>query len=214
VRTGIRLLINAESDMVVVGEGTDGSEAMRLVDETKPDVLILDLAMPKQNGLQTIASIRKAFPQLRILVFTMHDDAAYLRSVLAMEGTGYVLKTAEDRELLTAVRTVASGRVYVNASLRSNLHEAIASRKSGQARGSLESLAQLLGEREREVLQLVAAGYTNQEIGDRINLSVKSVETYRARLMEKLGLHSRAELVRYALDCGLLGSVEPGMSRH
>lgn len=209
LRAGLRALINAKPDMEVVGEAADGPGAVKLVRDQRPDVLILDLAMPKQSGLQAIGNIKQTCPQTRILVLSMYDDPPYLRSVLAAGGAGYVLKTAADTELLTAIRLVAKGGVYVNTTLSQTASTADLSSKAGKARGDLKVVTDLLSERELEVLQLVAEGHTNHEIANHLKLSEKSVETYRARVMEKLELRSRAELVRYALECGLLAADKP-----
>lgn len=207
LRAGLRLLVNAERDMEVVGEASDGIEAIHLVRDCRPDVLLLDLAMPRQTGLEAIAGIRQTAPHTRVLILTSHDNTAYLRSVLAAGAAGYVLKAAADTELLSAIRAVAKGGVYVNTTVQHAADDMEARRRpADRSRDDVDAVSRLLSEREREVLQFVAEGHTNQEIADMLKLSVKSVETYRKRLMEKLGLRSRAELVRLALHCGLLSS--------
>jgi two-component system response regulator NreC len=204
LRAGLRMLIAAQPDMEVVAEAADGQEALRKAVETRPDVVIMDLTMPGSGGIQAIERIRQEVAGTRVLVLTMHDVPAYLRSALAAGASGYVVKRAADAELLSAIRNVHRGRTVLDPTLavmlvRGGLRK---SETPAPPRGS----ADLLSPREREVLELVAQGYTNQQMADRLGLSVKTVETYRSRLVEKLGLQSRADLVRYALDSGLFGS--------
>jgi DNA-binding NarL/FixJ family response regulator len=213
LRAGLRILINTQPDMEVVGEAADGSEAVRKAVETEPNVALMDITMPASGGIKAIERIRQECPQTRVLVLTMHDDIAYLRSALAAGGSGYVVKKAADSELLSAIRAVHKGHMFVDlASDRINVQDVLVSRAvKAQTRlgGGPKSL---LSQREREVLHLVAQGYTNQQVADRLCLSVKTVETYRSRLVEKLELRNRADLVRYALEIGLLGpgKIPPG----
>jgi len=206
LRAGLRLLINAQPDMEVVGEAADGAEAVAQARALQPQVLTLDLAMPGNSGVDTITQLRRECPHTRVLVLTMHDDPAYLRAVLAAGGSGYVVKTAADTELLSAIRAVHQGRTFVNLSLTDSVVQTVVGSPPGSA-------LEVLSAREREVVTLLAQGFTNQEAADRLFLSVKTVETYRARLMSKLGLASRADLVRYALETGLLGSNYPKLER-
>lgn len=201
LRAGLRMLIGAQSDMEVVGEAADGDEAIRKTLEIRPDVALIDITMPGSGGIKAIERISEACPPTRVLVLTMHDVPAYLRSALAAGASGYVVKRAADSELLSAIRAVHRGRTVLDPALAAMVVQGALGKKAagGQA-------ASLLSPREREVLGLVAQGYTNQQIADRLGLSVKTVETYRSRLVEKLGLRSRADLVRYALDSGLFGS--------
>lgn len=202
LRAGLRALISAQHDMDAVGEACNRHEAEDGIAETKPDVALMDLSMPG-SGIEAIRSVGKRTPQTRVLVLTAHEEAGYVRAAVAAGATGYVVKTAVDSELLAAIRAVASGRTFMDLSLASHVAQEslLAARTSlGNAGGALS----LLTGREREVFEFVAEGYTNREVSRDLGLSVKSVETYRARLMEKLGLCSRAELVRYALECGLL----------
>ena len=203
LRAGLRVLIGAQPDMDVVGEAADGEEAVQRVAETRPDVALVDITMPGSSGIKAIERIRQTCPATRVLVLTMHDVPAYLRSALAAGATGYVVKRAADSELLSAIRGVHRGRTVLDPALATAVVQGAIGRKAtvGQPGGP----AGLLSPREREVLDLVAQGYTNQQIADRLGLSVKTVETYRSRLVEKLGLRSRADLVRYALDSGLFG---------
>jgi two-component system, NarL family, response regulator NreC len=198
LRAGLRSLLAAQDDMEVVGEAVDGRDAVQKAVDMQPDVLLLDLSMPNEGGLATLRAVRDRCPHTRILVLTMHDDRAYLRSVLEAGGAGYLVKRAADTELLTALRTVHSGGSYVDVSLGSELlQEVLGDPPEAPA-------PEVLSARERQVLELVAMGHTHKEIATALSVSVKTVETYRLRLGEKLGLRSRAELVRYAIDLGLL----------
>ena len=210
VRAGIRMLINAQPDMEVVGEAADGHEALRQAREANPDVLTLDLTMPGGGGLKTLEGFRQACPQTRVLVVTMHEDPAYLRAALAAGGSGYVVKSAADGELLTAIRALAQGRTFVSMKLTDSDADQVLGHQATSTQSPPRARASLLSPREQDVLKLVAQGYTNQEVGTRMHLSVKTIETYRARLMDKLGLHSRADLTRYALEMGLLSGKDEG----
>ena len=209
IRAGLRALINAQADLEVIGEAKDGAEALEVACQTQPDVVLLDLSMPSHGGLPAIASIRKTCPHTQVLVLTMHNDPAYLRLVLAAGGAGYVVKTAADTEVLTAIHAVAQGRTFVDMSFGQHLAAAALDREQPGSGLVQERSLLLLSAREREVLDLVAHGHTNQEVAERLKLSVKSVETYRARLMDKLHLKSRADLVRFALENGLFDPEKP-----
>lgn len=205
LRSGLRLLINGQPDMEVVGEAADGLEAEQRIPATAPDVALIDLSMPSHDGFHAIRQVSRASPATRVLVLTMHDDPGYLRLALSAGAAGYVVKTAVDSELLTAIRTVAQGRTFVDLSCdpdRMFADPPAADRN--RMRRPTDPPDQPLSRREREVLTHVARGFTNQEIAAQLKLSAKTVETYRARLMVKLGLRSRADLVRYALDHGVL----------
>jgi DNA-binding NarL/FixJ family response regulator len=194
------MLIGSQRDLDVVGEASDGDEAVRKAVALRPDVALVDISMPGSGGIKAIERIREAAPATRVLVLTMHDMPAYLRAALAAGASGYVVKRAADSALLAAIRDVHRGRTVLDPALAASVVQ------SGlRRRGATTSPTTPLSPREREVLELVAQGYTNQQIADHLGLSVKTVETYRARLVEKLGLQSRAELVRYALDSGLFG---------
>jgi len=199
LRAGLKALINAERDMQVVGEAANGEEAVQLTDQLRPDVVVMDISMPVKDGLQATAEISATASQTRVLVLTMHAEEQYLLKVLEAGGSGYVLKHSADTELMEAIRTVHRGEAYLYPSATRLLLEAYqkGDRAHAPAGGTLS-------EREAEVLRLTAAGYSNSEIGGQLYLSPKTVDTYRQRIMEKLGLHHRAELVRYALDTGLL----------
>jgi two-component system, NarL family, response regulator NreC len=203
LRAGLRMLINAQADMEVVGEASTGEEGVRQARALKPDVVLMDITMPGAGGIEATCRIVRDCPGVRVLALTMHDDAAYLRSVLAAGASGYVLKRSADTELLSAIRLTHRGETYLEASLAGVVVQEALGRKARQTEAAP---GEALSDREREVLRLVAQGHTNQHVADRLSLSIKTVETYRARLMTKLGLKTRADLVRYALSAGLLTS--------
>ena len=206
LRAGLRLLINTQPDMTVVAEAGEGAEAVRLASETKPDVAVMDITMPVMGGIEAIEQVRKVVPQTQILVLTMHDDTAYLRSALAAGASGYVVKKSADSELISAINAVHRGQMFVDlASSSGAIQEALLDR-SNKDQGHPGDPKSLLSQREKAVLRLVAEGYTNQQAADRLCLSVKTIETYRMRLAEKLGLRTRADLTRYALEIGLIGA--------
>lgn len=204
LRSGLRMLISAEPDLDVVGEAGDLRQAIAHAATLRPDVITLDLSMPGGSGVASVERLREAAPSARVLVLTMHDDPAYVRAAVAMGAAGYVNKSAADTELITAIRAVARGRVFIDT--RQGGFAEIMGAAPGDQPGS--SPLSELSERERLVLIDVAQGHTSQEIADRIGLSVKTVESYRARMMHKLGLKSRADIVRLAIESGLLA--DPG----
>jgi len=202
LRAGLRMLLNAQSDIDVVGEAVDGRDVTRKARELKPDVCLLDLSMPGPRSGNVIRGVLEASPKTRVLVLTMHDDAAYLRSALAAGASGYLVKKAADSELMSAVRAVHAGRTFVDLTYSVGGANLSLSRKSpGEGQRPKKLSAQ-----ERRVLQLLGEGHSNQQIADRIRVSVKTVETYRTRLSEKLGLRGRAELYRFAAESGILES--------
>lgn len=204
LRAGLRLLIEAQADMTCVGEAGDGIELLAQAERLQPDLVLLDLSMPRLGGLAALPEIRRKAPTARVLVLTMHADDEYLRQCLKAGAAGYVLKQAADQELLLAIRAVMRGEVYIHPAMTRALLDDLVGRSRDQAGAPRAEDA--LSEREAEVIKQVARGHTNQEIADRLGLSVKTVETYRARAMEKLGLANRAALVRYALEKGWLGT--------
>lgn len=205
LRAGLTALLNAEPDLTVVGEASDGSECLRVAQAVQPDVILLDINMPGMNGLEVLPLLRQSAPQSRVLVLTMHDDTTYLRQVLRTGGAGYVLKQAADKELLSAIRTVHSGGTFLHpAHTQALLNEPA----PGSAEAESDNRLTQLSEREQEVLTLIALGYSNKEIAEKLFLSVKTVETYKARIMEKLELTTRAALVRFALQHKLLDEPE------
>lgn len=198
LRSGLRLLIDAQQDMRVVGEAGTLHQAADTARSLSPDVITLDLSMPGPHGLAGIERLRAASPASKVLVLTMHEDASLVRSALAMGAVGYVVKSVADSELITAIRAVAGGRLFVDSG--SPNEQAPRERPAPTSGPPVDSLS----EREREVLIAIAKGFTNQQVADNLHLSVKTVESYRARLMKKLNLSNRADLVRLALEMGVL----------
>ncbi|HZQ04303.1 MAG TPA: response regulator transcription factor [Gaiellaceae bacterium] len=197
VRAGLRLLIDAEDDLETVGEAGDARTAIFEARSTAPDVILMDVVMPEQSGLEALPKLLHEHPETKVLILSMQDDPRYVREAFAAGASGYVLKEAADSELVTAIREVAAGGRYVHPELGARLIEA-------DAAAARRAEADPLSDREREVLRLLALGHTNQEIAKRLYISVRTAETHRAHIMQKLRLGSRAELVRYALAEGLL----------
>lgn len=200
LRSGLRLLLTSQNEFDVVGEASSGIETLSLAEQLQPDLILLDLSMPALGGLDALPALRKLVPAARILILTMHDDPQYLRQALKNGASGYVLKKAADSELLSAMRAVLHGEVYVHPSMMRILLEDMLP----ESQSANEDLWSSLSEREREVLKMVALGHTSAEIAEQLNLSAKTIETYRARGMEKLGLRTRAALVKFALQNGLI----------
>jgi two-component system response regulator NreC len=204
LRAGLAMLFNAQPDLDVIGEAGNGAEAVVLAQTAKPDVVVMDLTMGRHSGLEAIAALRRASPSTRVLVLSMHRDWSYVRAALAAGASGYVAKSAADAELLTAIRAVAQGRTFIDLAIDPALDEdTFGLVLTGEPSQTLLPLRRL-SRREREVLGRVAQGFTNAQVAEQLGLSVKSVETYRARLLEKLGLRTRAELVRFAFGSGML----------
>ena len=198
VRTGLRVLINKELDMEVVGEVSDATSTISSTSEFKPDIVVLDLSMPGGGGLRAIPRIHAACRSTRIVVLTMHDDPAYVRSVLATGGWGYVLKQSADVDVVRAIRMIQRGRRFIDSSVAASV---LAEFDPGKSHLQLSA-------RELDVVRYLAEGHSYKEIADRLHLSTKTVESYRARISQKLGFRTRAELVRYALMAGLLSEKE------
>jgi two-component system response regulator NreC len=200
MRSGLKLLLAAEDGIEPVGEAGSGQEAIFEARSTKPDVILLDVVMPDQTGLDVLPQLLHEHPETKVLVLSMQDDPEYVRQAFASGASGYVLKEAADTEVVAAIREVARGGSYVNPALGARLAAAEAESRRREEQDPLS-------EREREVLQLLALGHTNQEIAKQLFISVRTAETHRAHIMQKLGLSGRSELVRYALEHGL---IEPG----
>jgi two-component system response regulator NreC len=197
VRSGLHLLLDADDGIEVVGEAGDVRTAVFEARDKKPDVVLMDVVMPGQSGIEGLPLVLKEAPEAKVLVLSMQDDPRYVREAFAAGASGYVLKEAVDAEVVAAVREVASGGRYVHPALGARL---VAAEAEEQARVEADPLS----EREREVMRLLALGHTNQEIATMLYISVRTAETHRAHIMQKLRLSSRAELVRYAIDQKLL----------
>jgi two-component system response regulator NreC len=197
VRSGLRLLLAAEDDLDPVGEAGSAREAVFRARELKPDVILMDVAMPDGSGIEALPTLLHERPETKILMLSMQDDPQYVRQAFAAGASGYVLKEAADTEVVAAVREVARGGRYVHPELGARLVAA----ETAELRRAEEDP---LSDREREVLRLLALGHTNQEIAKQLYISVRTAETHRAHIMQKLRLQTRAELVRYALSQGLL----------
>lgn len=202
LRAGLRMLLDAEGDLSVVGEASNGTQALERVAELKPDVVLVDISMPETNGLEMLQEMLRISPSSRFLILTMHDDEGYLRKALSAGAAGYVLKQAANTELLSAIRVVHQGGTYLHQEHRSILFDAKAPLEMSQV--DEEDSYSLLSPREKEILYLIAMGFTNRQIAQKLYLSEKTVETYKSRLMTKLDLHSRTEIVRYALQRRLI----------
>lgn len=199
LRAGLKALLDAETDMRVVGEASTGEEALEKAKSLKPDVVVMDLSMPGMGGLEATRKIAE-MAQARVLVLTMHSEEEYLLPVLEAGGSGYVKKTSADEDLTNAIRTVARDEVFLYPNAAKLLLQGFRVRGEDDQPDPLEKLT----ERERDVLAMTAEGFSSSEIGERLFISPKTVDTYRSRIMEKLGLHHRSELVRFALNTGLL----------
>jgi DNA-binding NarL/FixJ family response regulator len=197
VRSGIRLLLSQEADLEPVGEAGTGREAVFQARALKPDVILLDVVMPDQTGLDVLPTLVHEHPDARVLLLSMQDDPRYVQEAFAAGASGYVLKEAADAEVVEAIREVAKGNRYVNAQLGARI---VAAAAEAERRAEADPLS----DREREVLRLLALGHTNQEIAKQLYISVRTAETHRSHIMQKLRLKTRADLVRYALAQGLL----------
>ena len=202
LRAGLRMLVDAQSDMEVVSEASDGEKAIETARATRPDVVLLDLTMPRVGGLKALQKMTQECRETRVLVLTMHDDPAYLRSALAAGASGYLLKRAVDAELIAAIRAVNRGGIFVDPRLAQILVQDVLA-KTGKRAGSTRPV-NILSPRELQVLKLVAMGYTSAQIAKHIFVGVKTIETYRSRFVEKLGLQTRSDVVRFAVQMGLL----------
>jgi len=199
VRTGLRALLQAEPSLELVGEATGGYEAIELLEETRPDILLLDISMPDLDGISVIKQIKPRFSDLHILILTIHEDQALLREAIQAGASGYILKRAAESELISAINIIMRGDMYVDpAMMRDLLDETVSPPRSQDEK--VESLTP----RETEVLTYIVQGYTNRQIGEELNISVRTVEGHRANLSGKLGLQSRVDLVRYAREHGLI----------
>lgn len=199
IREGLKMLINAQSDMEVVGEADDGDATLSQVASLEPDVAVIDISMPGPNGVVVTRGLRASCPNVRVIVLTVHRDRVYVRQVMSAGATGYVLKLARPGDFLQAIRTVAGGGIYIHPGVAEAVVETVA---EAIRRDELDRPA--LTPREIELLQLMAKGYNNKEISGRMEITVKSVETYKVRVMDKLGFRSRVQVIQFALHQGWL----------
>ncbi len=201
VRKGLRSLLEPVADIVVVGEAENGRDAVEQAERSNPDIVVMDHAMPVLNGLEATRQIKRRQPEIKILILTMHTNEEYVFQFLKAGASGYLVKQSAPDELVAAIRAIADGQSFLSPSISKSLIEEFVRQTQGQ--GTDDSYA-LLTEREREVLQLVAEGQTNNEIGDELHISVKTAAVHRTNIMNKLGLHSMADLTKYAIRKGII----------
>ena len=199
LRAGLRALLEDEPDFQVVGEAADGEEGLRQAEALKPDIVLMDISMPGVDGIEATRRVHASLPNTRVLLLTVHEDKSLLREAIQSGASGYILKRAVESELINAIRAVGRGELYVHPAMTRALLPDLPQEQAIQARSDS------LTAREVEVLKLIALGHTNRQIAEKLHLSIRTVETHRANLMDKLDLHSRVELVRYANQHGLLG---------
>ncbi len=201
LRAGLRMMLNAQPDFEVVGEAQDGRQAIQEAQKLQPDVILMDITMPDMNGIEATRQIKKLLPETKVLILTMHEHDEYVFQALRAGASGYMLKEAADTDLISALRVIQNGQFYLSPTAQSVMVGDYLQRvRTGEEKDSYSSLT----EREREILKLVAEGYTNNQIAERLIISPKTVDTHRTHVMDKLNLHSRAELVKYAMRRGLL----------
>jgi DNA-binding NarL/FixJ family response regulator len=207
VREGLRLLLEAESDIAVVGVAADGRQAVALTKKLDPDVVVMDIAMPLLNGLEATRQIRQALPGAKVLILSAHSDAAYIEQATAEGAVGFLLKQSSSHVLATAIREVRQGRTFFSPSIDRHLHNHY--HRTPHRAGLVKNPVDRLSSREAEVLQLIAEGQANKQVAAELGISVKTVEKHRQRLMEKLGIHDTAGLTRYAISAGIIESSVP-----
>jgi two-component system, NarL family, response regulator NreC len=200
LRQGLKLLLNAQSDMEVVGEASDGKTAVQEALKLKPHIVVMDVSMPELNGQQATMAIKKVLPDCKILALSRHNDSSYLQQLLQAGVSGYVLKQSDSAELLRAIRTVIKDELYLDPAITGKVVNSLL----GQAIKQTVQKSGVLTEREEDILRLIAQGYSNKDIAAHLNLSVKTVETHRTNAMIKLELKTRVDIVRYAMLCGWL----------
>ena len=201
LRAGLKMMLNAQPDMEVVGEAQDGRQALQEAQRLHPDIILMDITMPDMNGIEATKQIKRQIPDVKVLILTMHENDEYVYQALRAGASGYMLKEAADTELINALHVVQSGYFYLSPAAQSIMVGDYLQRvHAGEEKDSYSSLT----EREREILKLVAEGHTNNQIAERLVISPKTVDTHRTHIMDKLSLHSRAELVKYAMRRGLL----------
>ena len=210
LRSGLRMLLNAQADMKVVGEGEDGVRALEQVRSCKPDVLLADITMPGGSGIEIIGEVKRLSPRTKVVMLTMHAEAAYLHSALAAGAVGYVLKRSLDSDLVSAIRSAHEGKTVIDSSVTAHLVQKALGPKSRYKTAPQQSF-EMLSRRERQVFTLVAKGFTSEQIANRIFVGIKTVETYRARLLKKLRIKTRSEIVQFAIEAGLLAKTEDAL---
>ncbi len=198
LRAGLRALLNAEPDLEVIAEASDGNDVLRLANELRPDIVLLDISMPGPGGIEVTRQLKESLPELRVLILTAHEDESMLREAVQVGAAGYIIKRAVESELINAIHSVWRGDLYVHPAMTRALL-----RETSLFPVSAEPAVESLTPREIDVLRLIAKGYTNGQIAKELTLSVRTVESHRANLMGKLELRSRVELVRYAMEHGL-----------
>ena len=199
LRHGLRLLINSQPDMEVIGEASDGRSAVRQALDLRPDVIVMDVSMPQQNGLQAAEKLMKSYPRAKILALSRHNESCYIQQFLVTGASGYVLKQNDVQELFRAIRVVGEGGIYIDPAIAEKVVGYFHRVSSGRSKN-----ARALSEREEQALQLIAQGYSNKEVAAQLQLSVKTVETHKAHAMKKLDLHGRIDILRYAMLQGWL----------
>ncbi|HEY8530753.1 MAG TPA: response regulator transcription factor [Limnochorda sp.] len=200
IREGISLILKSHPDIEVVGEAANGREALAKVEETQPDVVLMDISMPELNGIDATAMVKRRFPKVKVLTLTVHDAEGYILQLLRAGASGYIVKKAAGDELVEAIRAVHRGDYYLHPTVTRQVIEEY----MRQIREGTRGPEDLLTARERQIVQLAAEGYKNREIAERLNISLKTVETHRANIMQKLNISDRVELVRYAIRAGII----------
>lgn len=211
LREGIRYLLSASGEVDVIGEAPDGVEALEMVDRLRPDAVLMDIAMPRMNGIEATTELKRRHPHLPVLILSMYDSEEYVLPILKAGASGYVLKRAAAQELVSALKAVVAGQVILHPdvarTVMENLNQegrTVANQSGSTAGDGMHPHLEQLTEREREVLTLIARGLTNQQIGDKLFISIKTVQAHRANLMEKLDLHDAVELTKFAIKTGLV----------
>ncbi|MBP2018735.1 two-component system response regulator NreC [Symbiobacterium terraclitae] len=212
LREGIRYLLSASGEVQVIGEAQDGVEALEMVEKLKPDAVLMDIAMPRMNGIEATKELKKRHPDLPVLILSMYDSEEYVLPILRAGAAGYVLKRAAAQELVSALKAVTSGQVILHPDVAKTVMENLQGQGGGtpspsaetRSAGAAHAQLEQLTEREREVLTLIAHGLTNQQIAEKLFISIKTVQAHRANLMEKLDLHDAVELTKFAIKTGLL----------